>query len=91
MAAGLARLEGLEVVPEETAVGESQGNDLAEHAIREVTEKVRTWKTQVEEFRKVELGVDHFIFFLGRWSSQRLSTLAQGARWSDCNVSLRSL
>ena len=62
--AGLARLHGVEVVAQESAVDDSEGHGLAEHAIREMQAKIRTLKKQAEELHKGELGVDHLNY---RW------------------------
>ncbi|CAK0792782.1 unnamed protein product, partial [Prorocentrum cordatum] len=50
---------GIETVPEESAVGDSQGNGLAEHAVREVKAKVRTARAQVGDLHGVSIGVEH--------------------------------
>ncbi|CAK0865359.1 unnamed protein product, partial [Prorocentrum cordatum] len=50
---------GIETVPEESAVGDSQGNGLAEHAVREVKAKVRTVRAQVDDLHGVSIGVEH--------------------------------
>ncbi|CAK0888783.1 unnamed protein product [Prorocentrum cordatum] len=50
---------GIENVPEESAVGNSQGNGLAEHAVREVKAKVRTVRAQVDDLHGVSIGVEH--------------------------------
>ncbi|CAK0838042.1 unnamed protein product, partial [Prorocentrum cordatum] len=50
---------GIETVPEESAVGDSQGNGLAEHAVREVKVKVRTVRAQVDDLHGVGIGVEH--------------------------------
>ncbi|CAK0856358.1 unnamed protein product [Prorocentrum cordatum] len=50
---------GIETVPEESAVGDSQGNGLAKHAVREVKAKVRTVRAQVDDLHGVSIGVEH--------------------------------
>ena len=57
-------MHGVEVVAEESAVDDSEGHGLAEHAIREMQAKIRTLKKQAEELHKGELGVDHLNY---RW------------------------
>ena len=44
VAVGLARLHGVEVDVKEIAVGDSQGNGLAKHWIRELRAKIKTLK-----------------------------------------------
>ena len=44
---------------EESAVGDSQGNGLAEHAVREVKAKVRTVCLQTKELHGTEIKADH--------------------------------
>ena len=46
----------MEVISEESAVGDSQGNGLAEHAVRECKAKTRTLKLQTEELLGVAIG-----------------------------------
>ncbi|CAK0876009.1 unnamed protein product [Prorocentrum cordatum] len=50
---------GIETVPEESAVGDSQGNGLAEHAVREVKAKARAARAQVGDLHGVSIGVEH--------------------------------
>ncbi|CAK0851548.1 unnamed protein product, partial [Prorocentrum cordatum] len=50
---------GIETVPEESAVGDSQGNGLAEHAVREIKAKARTVRAQVDDLHGVSIGVEH--------------------------------
>ncbi|CAK0843605.1 unnamed protein product [Prorocentrum cordatum] len=50
---------GIETVPEESAVGDSQGNGLAEHAVREVKAKARAARAQVDDLHGVSIGVEH--------------------------------
>ncbi|CAK0826156.1 unnamed protein product [Prorocentrum cordatum] len=50
---------GIETVPEGSAVGDSQGNGLAEHAAREVKAKARTARAQVDDLHGVNIGVEH--------------------------------
>ena len=57
--AELSRDHGVEVVPEESAVGDSQGNGLAEQAAREVKAKVRSLRLQAEELHGRPLRPDH--------------------------------
>ena len=45
----------VEVVLEESAVADSQGNGLAEHALCEVKAEIRTLKKQVQELHEVSL------------------------------------
>ncbi|CAK0861852.1 unnamed protein product, partial [Prorocentrum cordatum] len=57
--AKLKQGHGVEAVPEESAVGDSQGNGLAEHAVREVKAKVRAARAQVDDFHGVSIGIEH--------------------------------
>ncbi|CAK0805864.1 unnamed protein product, partial [Prorocentrum cordatum] len=57
--AKLKKEHGVETVPEESAVGDSQGNGLAEHAAREVKAKVRAARAQVDDLHGVSIGVEH--------------------------------
>ncbi|CAK0882798.1 unnamed protein product, partial [Prorocentrum cordatum] len=57
--AKLKEEHGVETVPEESAAGDSQGNGLAEHAVREVKAKVRTARAQVDDLHGVSIGVEH--------------------------------
>ncbi|CAK0826820.1 unnamed protein product [Prorocentrum cordatum] len=57
---------GIETVPEESAVGDSQGNGLAEHAVREVKAKVRTVRAQVGDLHGVSIGFAAMSINLGR-------------------------
>ncbi|CAK0847058.1 unnamed protein product [Prorocentrum cordatum] len=59
--AKLKEEHGIETVPEESAVGGSQGNGLAEHAAREVKAKVRTARAQVGDLHGVSIGVEHLV------------------------------
>ncbi|CAK0896231.1 unnamed protein product [Prorocentrum cordatum] len=52
---------GVETVPEESAVGDSQGNGLAEHAVREVKAKVWTARAQVGDLHCASIGVEHLV------------------------------
>ncbi|CAK0885065.1 unnamed protein product [Prorocentrum cordatum] len=57
--AKLKEEHGIETVPEESAVGDSQGNGLAEHAVREVEAKVGTARAQVADLHGVSIGAEH--------------------------------
>ena len=61
----------MDAVLEESVVGKSHSNGLAENALRKVKEKIRMLKKQVEELHKVELGVGRLIY---RWLLQFAAT-----------------
>ena len=69
---------GLEILPEESEVGESQSNGVIERAIQEVEGLVRTLKDQVEEKYQQHIQQDHpFLAWLIRhavdlWSKFQL-------------------
>ena len=49
----------IESVPEESAVGDSQGNGLSEHAVREIKAKARTIKAATEALHGTTIGMRH--------------------------------
>eukprot|EP00971_Amphidinium_carterae_P349424 6491013-Amphidinium_carterae.2 len=49
------RKEGVEVIMSEASKGDSSGNGLAEHAVREVKSKTRGLRLQVEEMQTITL------------------------------------
>ena len=61
VAAKLRLVHGIEILPQESGVDDSQGNGLAEHAVREIKAKTRTLRHQCETIHKVSLGEDHLL------------------------------
>ncbi len=61
VAARLRTEHGVEILPQESGVDDSQGNGLAEHAVREIKAETRTLRHQCEIIHKTTLPENHHI------------------------------
>ncbi|CAK0863719.1 unnamed protein product, partial [Prorocentrum cordatum] len=81
VAAELEGGHGVETVPEDSAVGDSPGNGLAEHAVREVKANIRTVRAQGDDLHGVGIGADHPVIL---WMVEYAATsISLGRRCAD--------
>ena len=92
----LSRYLGGIIIPEVSALGESQSNGCCEQAVQVVVEFVRVLKEQVEQKAKVKLNFENNIYhWMVRWAATMCSkymvgkdgkTLFKRRRGKKCNV-----
>ena len=61
-----------QMVPEASAVGESQSNGKAENAIQKFEDLLRTYKSALETHLECSIPIDHAIF---RWMTEHVASV----------------
>ena len=86
MAAGLARVHGVEVVLDEDSAVDDFFKAVAWRNRRYARRaKITTLKKHVEELYKVELEVEQLIIpWLVEFAALCANIMSQGARWDEC-------